>query len=76
MDRRNILAAGAVAPILAMPAITPAQTRIRWRMPGSFPKSLEIITVESERRVLLFYKSRVLILIKFIAGGSSKGNVL
>ena len=49
MDRRNILAAGAVAPILAMPAITQAQTRIRWRMPGSFPKSLDTLYGAHER---------------------------
>jgi len=49
MDRRNILAAGAVAPILAMPAITHAQTRIRWRMPGSFPKSLDTLYGAHER---------------------------
>ncbi len=49
MDRRNILAAGAVAPVLAMPAITHAQTRIRWRMPGSFPKSLDTLYGGHER---------------------------
>ena len=43
MDRRKILAAGAVAPVLAVPAITHAQTRVRWRMPGSFPKSLDTL---------------------------------
>ncbi len=49
MDRRKILAAGAVAPVLALPSITHAQTRIRWRMPGSFPKSLDTLYGAHER---------------------------
>ncbi len=49
MERRNLLAGGAVAAALAAPAITHAQTRIRWRMPGSFPKSLDTLYGTQER---------------------------
>ena len=35
--------------MLAMPAITHAQTRIRWRMPGSYPKNLDTIYGGMER---------------------------
>ncbi|RVT97074.1 ABC transporter substrate-binding protein [Rhodovarius crocodyli] len=49
MERRSLLAASAVASALAAPAITHAQTRIRWRMPGSFPKSLDTLYGTQER---------------------------
>ena len=49
MNRRKMMAAGAVAPMLAIPALTHAQTRIRWRFPGSFPKSLDTLYGTQER---------------------------
>ena len=35
--------------MLAIPALTHAQTRIRWRMPGSYPKNLDTIYGGMER---------------------------
>ena len=47
MDRRRFIAGGAAgaagAATLATPHIASAQPRIRWRCPGSFPKSLDTL---------------------------------
>ena len=46
MDRRRFIAsgaAGAAAASVAAPHVANAQPRIRWRCPGSFPKSLETL---------------------------------
>jgi TRAP-type mannitol/chloroaromatic compound transport system substrate-binding protein len=46
MDRRRFVAGGAgtaAAATLATPHIAAAQPRIRWRCPGSFPKSLDTL---------------------------------
>ena len=43
MDRRNLLAAAGAAAALAAPSVASAQPRIRWRFPGSFPKSLDTL---------------------------------
>jgi len=47
MERRHLLAQGAAgaagATMLAMPSLASAQPRIRWRCPGSFPKSLDTL---------------------------------
>ena len=44
MNRRNLFAGGAAgAAALAAPGLGSAQTRIRWRCPGSFPKSLDTL---------------------------------
>ena len=47
MDRRRLFASGAVAAAgvatLAAPNLASAQPRIRWRCPGSFPKSLDTL---------------------------------
>lgn len=47
MDRRRFLATGAAgsagAAVLAAPSLASAQPRIRWRCPGSFPKSLDTL---------------------------------
>ena len=46
-ERRNLLtaglAAGAALPALAAPNLASAQPRVRWRCPGSFPKSLDTL---------------------------------
>ncbi|KQP44561.1 TRAP transporter substrate-binding protein [Pseudorhodoferax sp. Leaf274] len=42
MQRRSILA-GAAATAVAAPAIAQSQPAIRWRMPSSFPKSLDTV---------------------------------
>ncbi|MCK8783407.1 TRAP transporter substrate-binding protein DctP [Roseomonas sp. NAR14] len=45
-NRRNFLAAGATGTagaVLATPNLASAQPRIRWRCPGSFPKSLDTL---------------------------------
>ena len=49
MERRNLLAGGAAAAALAAPSLASAQPRIRWRMPGSFPKSLDTLYGTQER---------------------------
>src|SRR3954470_5497083 len=44
MDRRSLLKAGAVAgAAVPMPALAKAQPVIRWRMPSSYPKSLDTL---------------------------------
>lgn len=47
MHRRSIMTAGAAAAAVAAPLAAPnlasAQPRIRWRCPGSFPKSLDTL---------------------------------
>jgi TRAP-type mannitol/chloroaromatic compound transport system substrate-binding protein len=47
MDRRRFIASGAAgaagAAALATPNLASAQPRIRWRCPGSFPKSLDTL---------------------------------
>ncbi len=47
MDRRRFIASGAgataAAATLATPNLAAAQPRIRWRCPGSFPKSLDTL---------------------------------
>jgi len=47
MDRRRFIATGAAgtagAVTLAAPSLASAQPRIRWRCPGSFPKSLDTL---------------------------------
>ena len=47
MNRRRLIASGAVgaagAATLATPNLASAQPRIRWRCPGSFPKSLDTL---------------------------------
>ena len=46
MDRRRFVAggaAGAAVAAVAAPAVAQTQPRIRWRCPGSFPKSLDTL---------------------------------
>ena len=44
MNRRLILGAAATAPMLAAPALAQTESpEIRWRMPSSFPKNLDIL---------------------------------
>jgi TRAP-type mannitol/chloroaromatic compound transport system substrate-binding protein len=49
MDRRHLIAGAAGAAALAAPSLASAQPRIRWRMPGSFPKSLDTLYGTQER---------------------------
>jgi TRAP-type mannitol/chloroaromatic compound transport system substrate-binding protein len=49
MNRRSIMGAAAVAPVLATPALAQTQNpEIRWRLTSSFPKNLEILYGGSE----------------------------
>ncbi len=42
MDRRHLMAGGAAgAAVLATPNLASAQPRLRWRCPGSYPKSVD-----------------------------------
>src|SRR3712207_8326545 len=42
MDRRHLMAGGAAgAAALATPRLASAQPRLRWRCPGSYPKSVD-----------------------------------
>ena len=43
MDRRFFVAGGAAAATLSAPALAQTAPRIRWRCPGSFPKSLDTL---------------------------------
>lgn len=43
MQRRSFMAQASAAAILAAPAVVHAQTKIRWRLASSFPKSLDTI---------------------------------
>ncbi|MFT4193921.1 TRAP transporter substrate-binding protein [Ottowia sp.] len=43
MQRRSLLTAAAAATAVATPAIAQSQPTIRWRMPSSFPKSLDTV---------------------------------
>ena len=43
MQRRSLLAAAAVAATVSAPAIAQGLPTIRWRMPSSFPKSLDTV---------------------------------
>ena len=43
MNRRHIFVGAAGAAALAAPNLASAQPRIRWRVPGSFPKSLDTL---------------------------------
>jgi TRAP-type mannitol/chloroaromatic compound transport system substrate-binding protein len=49
MQRRPLLAGSAAAAALVAPNLAQAQPRIRWRMPGSFPKSLDTLYGTQER---------------------------
>ena len=50
MNRRHIMAGGALgAAGLAAPRLAAAQPRIRWRSPGSFPKSVDTLWAAHER---------------------------
>jgi TRAP-type mannitol/chloroaromatic compound transport system substrate-binding protein len=43
MDRRHLISAAAAGAALTAPSLASAQPRIRWRCPGSFPKSLDTL---------------------------------
>ncbi|MBY0329492.1 MAG: ABC transporter substrate-binding protein [Acetobacteraceae bacterium] len=51
MDRRGLMAGGVAgaAATLAYPNLASAQPRIRWRCPGSFPKSVDTLWAVHER---------------------------
>ncbi len=48
MNRRALMGGVAAAPALAMPALAQAMPEVRWRLPSSFPKNLDILYGGSE----------------------------